>query len=135
MSWQSCELGLGSVDFFAMQGGEGRHTGSMTTDDKENTVYTERSEGKNRCRYGQRSSAKKDTLAKLRFNLAEILVESTAHAPLKTCLADKQVFCYSILPVYCIIGMNIFLVVRQVYSDRMHCAGFFARQGEGAAHY
>ncbi|SDN17487.1 hypothetical protein SAMN04488502_11375, partial [Dendrosporobacter quercicolus] len=48
VSWQSCELGLDSVDFFAMQGGGRRHTGSMPTDDKENTVYTERSEGKNR---------------------------------------------------------------------------------------
>ncbi|SDL83982.1 hypothetical protein SAMN04488502_101962 [Dendrosporobacter quercicolus] len=47
--WQSCELGLDSVDFFAMQGGGSRHTGRMPTDDKENTVYTERSEGKNRC--------------------------------------------------------------------------------------
>ena len=49
MSWQSCELELDSVDLFAMQGGGGSRTGNMPTDDKENTVYTERSEGKNRC--------------------------------------------------------------------------------------
>ncbi len=54
MSWQSCELELDSVDFFAMQGGGVR-------------AYREY------VRRRQRSSAKKDTLAKLRFNLVKTL--------------------------------------------------------------
>ncbi len=54
MSWQSCELELDSVDFIAMQGGGVR-------------AYREY------VRRRQRSSAKKDTLVKLRFNLVKTL--------------------------------------------------------------
>ncbi len=55
MSCQSCELELDSVDFFAMQGGGVR-------------AYREY------VRRRQRSSAKKSTLAKLRFNFVKTLI-------------------------------------------------------------
>ena len=54
MTWQSCELELDRVDFIAMQGGGVR-------------AYREY------VRRRQRSSARKDTLAKLRFNFVKTL--------------------------------------------------------------
>ncbi len=52
VSWQSCELELDSVDFLTMQGGGVR-------------AYREY------VRRRQRSSAEKDTLAKLRFDFGK----------------------------------------------------------------
>ncbi len=64
VSWQSCELELDSVNFFAMQGGEVR-------------AYREY------VRRRQRSSAEKDTLAKLRFNFGKALAKMQSYEDIR----------------------------------------------------